>query len=111
MIHGREGEPFGISAITVSELFHGVRRADSEKRRIKREAYVEKLLGIFPVYPFDTAAARIHARLWAGLAKKGISVGAHDLIIAATALALGFSVVTLDMRDYAKIKELTIEKL
>jgi len=33
IIAGRENEPFGISVITVSELLHGVHRADSEKRR------------------------------------------------------------------------------
>ena len=39
-IKGRENERFGISVITISELLHGVHRADSEKRRLKREAYV-----------------------------------------------------------------------
>ena len=52
----------------------------------------------------------MYAKVWANLAKKGITVGAHDLMIASTALALGFSVVTSDMRDYGKIKEVTVEK-
>ena len=58
-IMGREGEAFGISAITASELLHGVHRADSEKRRIVREAFVEKIIDVFPVFPFDLGAARI----------------------------------------------------
>lgn len=106
---GREGEKFGISAITVSELLHGVYRADSEKRRLKREAFVEKIIETFPIYTFDLSAARIYARVWATLAKKGINIGAHDLIIASTAVSLGFSVVTSDMRDYSKIKGLKVE--
>lgn len=110
VINGRENEPFGISVITVSELLHGVHRADSEKRRLRREAYVEKVIGVFPIYPFDLGAARIYARIWAYLAKKGISIGSHDLMIAATCISLGFSVLTYDIRDYGRIEGLTIEK-
>jgi tRNA(fMet)-specific endonuclease VapC len=107
-ILGREGEPFGISAITVSELLHGVHRADSEKRRVIREAFVEKTIEVFPVFPFDLNAARIYAGIWASLAKRGKVVGAHDLIIAATCISLGFSLATLDLRDYGLIEGLNI---
>lgn len=110
LIEGREGEPFGIGVITVSELLHGVHRADSEKRRLKRESYVEKIIENFPIYPFDLSVARIYARVWSNLAKKGISVGAHDLMIASTAISLGFSVMTSDMRDYGKITGLKVEQ-
>jgi tRNA(fMet)-specific endonuclease VapC len=41
---GRESEPFGISVVTVSELLHGVHRADSGKRRLTRGAFVEKFI-------------------------------------------------------------------
>lgn len=110
-IKGREDEPFGISVITASELLHGVYRADTEKRRLKREAYVEKIIESFPIYNFDLRVARIYSRIWANLVARGIRVGAHDLIIASTAIAAGFSVVTLNMRDFEKITELTVEKL
>ena len=110
-ILGREGEPFGISAITVSELLHGVHRADSEKRRIIREAFVEKIIEVFAVIPFDLSAARIYAGIWANLAKMGKVVGAHDLIIAATCISLGFSLATLDLRDYGLIEGLNIARL
>lgn len=110
LIEGREDEPFGISVISVSELLHSVHRADSEKRRLKRESYVEKIIENFPIYPFDLSVARIYARVWATLAKKGITIGAHDLIIAATAISLGFSVITSDIRDYGKITGLKVEQ-
>jgi tRNA(fMet)-specific endonuclease VapC len=111
IIAGRENEPFGISVITVSELLHGVHRADSEKRRLKREAFVEKVIEFFPVYPFDLAAARIYARVWANLARRGITIGSHDLMIGATCISLGFSVVTLDFRDFEKIPGIKVEKI
>lgn len=108
LIKGRENEAFGISVITVSELLHGVHRADSEKRRLKRDAYVEKIIETFPIYPFELSAARIYARIWAHLTKRGITIGAHDLMIASTAISIGFSVMTSDMRDYGKIKGLEV---
>ncbi len=110
LVAGRENEPFGISVVTVSELLHGVHRANSEKRRLTRGAFVEKIIQTFPLYPFDLNAARIYAKLWANLAKKGVAIGAHDLMIASTAIALGFSVVTADVRDYGKVKEVSVEK-
>jgi len=45
------------------------------------------------------------------LAKRGKTVGAHDLIIAATSISLGFSLATLDLRDYALIEGLNIARL
>jgi predicted nucleic acid-binding protein len=109
-INGREMQPFGLSVITFAELLHAVRRADSEKRPIKRSAYVEKVIELFPIYPFGIDTARAYAELWAGLLKKGIQIGAHDLIIASTAIALGFSVATFDKRDFERIEGLELGK-
>ena len=78
-----------ISAITASDLLHGVHRADSAVRRARRERFVEALLSALPVLPFDLEAARVHSRIWADLRQQGESVGAHDLIIAATAISCG----------------------
>jgi tRNA(fMet)-specific endonuclease VapC len=111
LVRGREEEPFGLSVITVSELLHGVHRADSRKRRLKRSAYVEKVIELFPVYPFDVAPARIYAEIWANLLGKGFQVGAHDLLIASTALSLCFSVATFNKRHFDKIEGLELQIL
>ena len=84
IIQGREDEFFGIRVITVAELLHGVERANTETRKIKRQAFVEKVIEFFPVHNFDVTIARIYARIWVSLAQKNLTVGAHDLIIAAT---------------------------
>jgi len=110
IIAGKEEEPYGISVITVSELLHGVHRAASEKRRLEREAFVERVIELFPAYPFDLNAARIYARIWANLVKKGTALGSHDLMIGSTAVSLGFSVITTDIRDFEKIPGLKIER-
>ena len=107
----REHEAFGLSVISVAELLHGVHRADSKKRRLRRSAYVEKVIELFPIYPFEISTARIYVELWSDLAKKGIQVGAHDLMIGSTALSLGFSVATCSMRHFDRIEGLKIEQL
>lgn len=109
LIAGREDEPFGISVVTVAELLHGVERADTETRRLRRQAFVEKVIELLPIFPFDTSVARIYARVWASLVSKGYTVGAHDLIIAATAIALDYTVVTANRRDFGKIEGLRLE--
>ncbi len=107
----REEEVFGISTITAAELLHGVHRADTIKRRLKRSAYVEKIIELFPLYNFEISAARIYAELWSDLSRKGLQIGAHDLIIGSTALSLGFSVATYNIRHFEKIEGLKIESL
>ncbi len=101
-------EDLALSVITASELLHGVHRADSETRRARREAYVEALLSSFPVIPFDLVTARTHARLSARARADGITLGAHDLIIAATALARDLDVITRDERSFSRIPDLGV---
>jgi len=101
-------EPVAIASITASELLHGVQRAATTAQRQRRETFVERLLAVLPVLPFDLATARIHASLWAGLASKGASVGSHDLLIGATAIALGYRVATRDRRSFGRIPGLEV---
>jgi tRNA(fMet)-specific endonuclease VapC len=105
----REEEAFGLSVISVAELLHGVHRADSTRRRLKRSAYVEKVIELFPIYAFEISTARIYAELWSDLSRRGVQIGAHDLIIGSTALSLGFSVATYNRRHFDKIEGLKIE--
>jgi predicted nucleic acid-binding protein len=101
-------EPVGIAAITASELLHGVHRAATLAQRTRREALVEQLLAVLPVLPFELGTARIHAALWAELAAKGSSIGSHDLLIGATAIAVGYRVATRDRRSFGKIPGLEL---
>jgi tRNA(fMet)-specific endonuclease VapC len=100
-------EEVGIAAITASELLHGVHRATPE-HRTRREAFVEAVLAAFPPLPFGLLAARVHARIWAGLAAAGQDVGAHDRIVAATAITAGWRVGTANLRHFDHIPGLDI---
>lgn len=100
-------EDVGIAAITASELLHGVHRATAEHRP-RREAFVEAVLAAFPPISFDLLAARAHARLWAALASAGTDVGAHDRIVAATAMAAGWRVATANVRHFQRVPGLDV---
>lgn len=101
-------EAVALSAITASEILHGVHRASGDRQRAFREAFVERLLVLLTVVPFDAVCARVHARLWATLAAQGTTVGERDLLIAATAMAMGFAVATRDVRSFPRIPGLTV---
>ena len=58
--------------------------------------------------PFDLVVARIHASLWAQLGARGVNVGAHDMLIGATAIAAGYNVATRDARSFPKIPGLSV---
>ena len=107
--HGREA--FSISAITASELLHGVHRAINPTHRARRQAFVEALLARMPVLPFDLVTARIHAELWARLAKRGARIGEMDLIISATAMAWDLTLITCDERSFPRVPGLRVEVL
>jgi tRNA(fMet)-specific endonuclease VapC len=97
-----------IAAITASELLHGVERAQDPARRARRHQHVEQILASVFVQPFDLVEARCHARLWADLETRGVMIGTHDLQIAATALASGHEVGTLNIAEFQRVPGLTV---
>jgi predicted nucleic acid-binding protein len=44
---------------------------DADLGAYARQTFLERLLAVLPVFPFDLGTPRIHASLWAGLASKG----------------------------------------
>lgn len=104
-------EDVAISAVTAAELLHGVHRARTATQRHRRQAFVEGLIIELPVIAFDLTVARVHASLWAELAKRGVTVGERDLMIAATAIAKDYVVATRDERSFSKIPGLKVQRL
>jgi predicted nucleic acid-binding protein len=98
-----------IAAIAASELLLGLHLLRDGGKKTRAEAFVEAVLADLPIVPFDLLCARAHARLSAELRRKGAMVGAHDLLIAATAIARGFSVATSDQRSFPRIPGLKVE--
>lgn len=97
-----------IAALTVSELLHGWEREEDLKKKEQRQIHIQDVLATYSIAPFGLPEARIHARIWAGLATKGELIGPHDMIIAATALSIGFEMVTLNAREFSRVPGLRL---
>ena len=100
-------EERAISVITVSELLHGVHRA-SGAIRARRQAFVEHLLSCLQAIPITEPVARVHSHIWSELAARGEPIGAHDLWIAATALAHDLGVVTRNAAHFDRVAGLRV---
>ena len=96
------------SVVTISELLMGVHRANTEERRQRRSQFVEAIITGVVVVDFTIAAARVHAEIYAELAKKGQLIGAHDLIIAATARTHDLSILTDNVNEFSRVPALRV---
>ena len=99
-----DDDDVAVAAITLAELLVGVHLASSPHRRT-RLAYVEQIASAVPVLDYGLAVAREHGRLLARVRESGRPRGAHDLIIAATAVAHGRMVVTSDAAGFSDLPE------
>ena len=95
----------GLSSVVVSELFYGAYKKGSQ--RLIR--LVESFVDYFEIYDYDLKAAVEYGRLRAELDRKGITIGAYDLQIAAHAISLNAVLVTNNLREFKKIKGLKAE--
>lgn len=101
--------PCFVSAVTESELWHGVHRASTPERAAKRAFFVEKCLREAPSLPADHLVARKHALIWAEREALGQIIGSHDLWIAATALVHDFTLATRNEREFRRVPGLRVE--
>lgn len=97
-----------LSVVSVSELLIGVHRANTAERRIKRSAFVEAVISGVGVLDFSIGSARLHAEIYAELAKTGQMIGAHDLIIAATARHHDLSILTDNVAEFSRVPGLRV---
>jgi tRNA(fMet)-specific endonuclease VapC len=101
-----DADDVAIAAITAAELLVGVELSD-EKSKQGRLAFVEDVLSSIPIEPYDLEVARRHALLLAHTRRSGRPRGAHDLLIAATALANDRTVVSADISGFSDLPGLT----
>ena len=99
-----------ISAITVAELRVGIGLTKG-RRRANRELFVASVLDAISIESYDLEVAEAHAQLMVHVRRAGTPRGAHDLIIAATALARDREVVTLDRRGFADLPGVVVVEL
>lgn len=100
-------DAFFTSSICVMELRHGSsRRPDRETFRQRIEA---NILSRVAVIAFGWQESLLAGDVLAHLARRGELIGVEDLLIGATALSHGYTVVTANIRHFQRIPNLQVE--
>ena len=95
-----------ISSVTYAELVHGVEKSAAvEKNRLA----LSMLLANMEILDFDVDAADCYGKIRAALEKKGTPIGTLDMMIAAHAQSLGYTVVTNNVKEFSRVSALKIE--
>ncbi len=95
----------GISSIAASELAYGVAKSGSVKNRKALDMFLAPL----KVLPFDSQCLWFYADLRASLEKQGLTIGAMDTLIAAHALSIDGTLVTNNLKEFARVPKLKLE--
>ena len=90
--------------MTEAELRFGALKGNSPANTALTETFLAE---IGPALPFDSAAAREHARLRFAIRAQRISD--HDLIIASVAVSRGLTLVTGNVREFSRVPGLAVE--
>jgi tRNA(fMet)-specific endonuclease VapC len=97
-----DNDDVAIATITVAELRVGVELCRG-KTRMSRQKFLDDVLANVPVIDYDLDVADAHAQLLVFVGQQGRPRGAHDLVIAATALASQRTVLTADQKAFADL--------
>jgi len=99
-------EGLSISTVVLTELLHGA--AKSARPGDNRRA-VDEFAGRLTVLPFDDAAADHAAEIRAVLERKGLPIGAYDLLIAGHARSQGLTLITGNLGEFRRVDGLRCE--
>ena len=95
-----------ISAITLSELFHG---AEKSAKVAQNLAVVEEFASLLEVLPYTAKASQHYGAIRSALEKVGRTIGVNDLHIAAHARSEGLTLVTNNLGEFERIPGLLTE--
>ena len=93
------------SIIVAAELRYGAAKQGSPRL----ESQLEAVLGVLDVLPFAAPADIAYGAIRTRLEQAGTPSGGNDLLIAAQAVALGYTIVTDNEREFARIDGLRRE--
>jgi predicted nucleic acid-binding protein len=94
------------SAVVVGELFAGAFRSKAHTRHAKNIR--DRVLPLLNIIPYDVRAAEAYGRLRAELEDAGMRLADPDLQTAGTALTHGLTLVTGNVKHYARVPGLAI---
>ena len=100
-----------LSSVGLTELAHGIHRAHTPEQRKRREEFIQELLAAVVVHPYAKETALLAGKVDGEAQQRGVVIPFADLLIGATALSLGYSVVTTNPRHFQKIPGLHVIQL
>jgi tRNA(fMet)-specific endonuclease VapC len=100
-----------LSSVGLTELIHGLYRAQTPEIRIRRQSFIAELLRDVAVYPYTKETALIAGKIDGEQQARGVKIPFGDLLIGATALSLGFSLLTINHRHFRLIPNLAVIEL
>ena len=100
-----------LSSIGLTELVHGIYRAQSAAALNRRDSFIRELLNVVEVYPYTKETALLAGKVDGEQQSRGITVPFGDLLIGATALEVGYSLLTVNARHFRMIPNLTVVQL
>ena len=95
----------GLSSITAAELAFGVAKSVRPASRELLEAF----LGLFAIEPWNHDVIWHYADIRLALERAGKPIGERDTLIAAHARALDATLVTNNLREFARVPGLRLE--
>lgn len=105
-LSGKSIGQVGMSSITLAELSYGTVRSS---RPTESQAALRDFLLALEVAAFDEAAARQYGTVRADLAQRGAPIGPLDTLIAVHALALDAVLVSHNVREFKRVRDLRCE--
>ena len=93
------------SIIVAAELRYGAAKKGSQRLTSQLEA----ILDVLDILPLEAPADAVYGSIRTQLEKKGQPIGGNDLLIAAQALALDYTVVTDNEAEFARVEGLHYE--
>jgi predicted nucleic acid-binding protein len=104
------GDRVVICPIVRGEVLFGIARLPIGRRRVRLEEASRQRLAVLPCEPIPEGAGDIYAALKLVRQQRGLTLDENDLWVAATALALGATLVSRD-RDFGGIDGLSVVAL
>lgn len=95
-----------MSAITFAELVNGAKKSKYVEANMER---LNDLGELIDVRPFDIQAALFYGSVRSSLEKRGEVIGGNDLLIAAHALSLNWTLVTNNEKEFRRVEGLRVE--
>lgn len=96
----------GISSITVAELEYGVYKSQQKEQN---QTALNQFLIPLEIVPYDEKAAKVYAEVRGELERKGMVIGAMDMLIASQAISLEVTLVTNNVNEFSRIPNLVLE--